>query len=82
MSWATAVVIIVAIWGVVQAYRARSGIVSDKEGNQSALPRGNEEELGREVLELRERIKVLERIATSDRESKQIASEIENLRDK
>ncbi|WP_336987127.1 hypothetical protein [Altererythrobacter aquiaggeris] len=82
MNWATALVIIVAIWGVVQAYRARSGIVSDKEGNQSALPRGNEEELEREVVELRERIKVLERIATSDRESRQIASEIENLRDK
>ena len=82
MSWATAVVIIVAIWGVVQAYRARSGIVSDKEGNQSALPRGTEEELEAEVTELKERIKVLERIATSDRESKKIASEIESLRDK
>ncbi len=82
MTWATAVVIIVAIWGVVQAYRARSGIVSDKEGNQSALPRDNEEALEAEVTELKKRIKVLERIATSDRESKQIASEIESLRDK
>ncbi|WP_114521789.1 hypothetical protein [Altererythrobacter sp. ZODW24] len=82
MNFWTAAVIIAVIWGLVSAYRARHGIISDSEGNQSALPKGNEDELQREVVELRERLKVLERIATSDRTSKQIASEIESLRDK
>ena len=38
--------------------------------------------LRREVEELRERIHVLERIATDGGEAKRIAAEIENLRDK
>ena len=45
------------------------------------LPSPREEELQREVDELRERVKVLERIATEDRHSRSIAAEIESLRD-
>ncbi len=41
-----------------------------------------EAELQREVEDLRERVKVLERIATDDRGSRMLADEIEKLRDK
>ena len=40
-----------------------------------------ESELQREVRELRERVKVLERIATDEHEPKRLAAEIERLRD-
>jgi hypothetical protein len=38
--------------------------------------------LQRELEELRERVKVLERIATEDRETKLLSAEIERLRDR
>lgn len=47
-----------------------------------ALPSPREEELHREVTDLRERIKVLERIATDGRQTAQLADEIESLRDR
>ncbi|MFV0645981.1 MAG: hypothetical protein ACK5NN_16045 [Sphingomonadaceae bacterium] len=87
MNFWTAAVIIVAIWGVVQMYRARHGILSDEDGNQFASPPSTESEAQRQELEeLRERVKVLERIATDAntlqaRETQKISSEIEKLRD-
>jgi len=42
---------------------------------------GRERELEREVEDLRERIHVLERIATEDTESKRLSAEIESLRE-
>jgi len=89
MNWATAVVIIVAIGmigKVLQArYRAQAGIIADKQGNEQYVDRG-ESDARREVTELRERIKVLERIATDantteSRKIAEIAEEIESLRD-
>ncbi|MDE2560885.1 MAG: hypothetical protein KGL48_01440 [Sphingomonadales bacterium] len=38
-------------------------------------------ELEREVSDLRERVRVLERIATDGRDTKRLADEIESLRD-
>lgn len=46
----------------------------------AALPSQREEELLREVSDLRERIKVLERIATDGRGAAALANEIESLR--
>jgi len=46
-----------------------------------ALPSPREEELKREVEELRERIHVLERIATDTHKPRALAAEIESLRD-
>jgi len=89
MNWATAVVIIVAIGmigKVLQArYRAQAGIIADEKGNEKYIDRG-ESDAQREVTELRERIKVLERIATDantteSRKIAEIAEEIESLRD-
>lgn len=81
--WAIAVVIIVAIIGYTEVqkakHRARHGITTDVMGNEKpVLP----DEVKREVEELRERVKVLERIATDDPESRRLSAEIESLREK
>lgn len=85
MSFWTAVVIIVAITAFANIrmakYRAQGG------GPQSAeparlVPSQREGELLREVEDLRERIKVLERIATDGRSSAALANEIESLRER
>lgn len=90
MSFWTAVVVIVAIGCITELlktrYRARHGIIEDRHGNESFRgPAAPDPALEREVTELRERIKVLERIATdanttSALESRRVSEEIEALR--
>lgn len=91
MSFWTAAVIIVAIWGFVQIFSRRHdrdlGVARDEDGNPVFAPPKEDGAAQREIEELRERIKVLERIATDGnsldaQETKRIASEIEALRDK
>lgn len=85
MNLWTAIVVIVAIIGLTEVWkaklRARHGITTDVMGNEKPLPR-DDAALKREVEELRERLKVLERIATEDRETKLLSAEIESLREK
>ena len=82
--WAVAVVAMVAIISLSQVltarHRARHGITTDIMGNEKPLPR-DDAALLREVGEMRERLKVLERIATEDRETKLLSAEIESLRE-
>lgn len=95
MSFGTAIVVIVAIWGFVQIYTRRHdrelGVTRDEDGNPIFAPRDNGRSLAeieaarREVTELKERVKVLERIVTDSntgdaREQARIAAEIEALR--
>ncbi|WP_427963571.1 hypothetical protein [Altererythrobacter sp.] len=88
MSWATAVVLIVLISAIAGVMRARShggGRLRHRHGEAPPSPR--EKELENEVESLRERIQVLERIATDGNsldasETRRIAAEIEALRDK
>ncbi|MFO6448278.1 hypothetical protein ACLBKU_14185 [Erythrobacter sp. NE805] len=91
-SWAIVALVGILIWGVVQVARARAGIVEDEDGNQKVVPRSDGrtaaelEAARRELVELKERVKVLERIATDAhsgdaREQARIAAEIEALRD-
>lgn len=88
MNMWTAIMIlgIVAITQIARVMRAKyqsqHGIVEDGKGKIQMLARPDDSELQREVLQLRERIKVLERIATDDRQSNAIAAEIESLRDR
>jgi hypothetical protein len=86
MNFWTAVVIIVAITAFANIrmakYRARSGQDHSGSTPPGALPAPREAELMREVQDLRERIKVLERIATDGRGTKALSDEIERLRDK
>ena len=80
---------IVAIMGMIcvtellkAKYRARHGITTDMMGNEKPIAPPTNPALEREVEELRERVKVLERIATEDRETKLLSAEIESLREK
>ena len=89
MSFWTAAVIIVAIWGFVELRKQRidreMGVVRDEDGNPVTAVQDNRELL-RELTDLRERVKVLERITTEMNtleafEPRRIAKEIEQLRD-
>ena len=88
MSMWTAIMVlgIVAITAIARVLRAKylaeHNLVDDRRGNPVALPRANEAELEREIVDLKKRLAVLERIATDDRQSKAIAQEIEALRDR
>jgi uncharacterized coiled-coil DUF342 family protein len=86
MSFWTAIVVIVAIIALAEIiktkHRARHGITTDAMGNEKPLAPPTNPALEREVEQLRERVKVLERIATEDRETKLLSAEIESLRDK
>ena len=75
----TALVVIVAIasYAAIRIERMRSR--DRREGEKVIGYR--EAELQREIVDLKKRLAVLERIATDDRQSKAIAHEIESLRD-
>lgn len=90
-SWAIVALVGIIIWGVVEIARARAGIVTDEDGNQKLAARDDMgaradlEAARRELTDLKERVKVLERIATDAntgdaREQARIAAEIEALR--
>jgi len=84
--WAIAVVIIIATICVTELmkakYRAKNGTTLDWLGGEKPIAPPSNPALEREVEELRERLKVLERIATEDRETKLLSAEIESLRGK
>ena len=86
MSFWTAIVVIVAIIAVAEVlkakHRARHGITTDMMGNEKPVAPPTNPALEREVEELRERVKVLARIATEERETKRLSAEIESLREK
>jgi len=89
--WVVAIVAIV-VWGIVQMAKAKAGIISDEDGNETfvgksedANSRVENEEMRREMKQLRDRLHVLERIATDNntmdaRERARISAEIEALR--
>ena len=90
-SWAIVALVAIVIWGIVESIRARAGIITDEDGNQKVVAREDGryqaeiEAARREVSELKERVKVLERIVTDSntgdaRVTAQIAAEIEALR--
>ena len=86
MSFWTAVVVIVSIWGFVQIYTHRHDHRRwkrhERDDDQPIAAPQPDPEARREIEELRERVKVLERIATEDRETKLLSAEIESLRKK
>jgi hypothetical protein len=85
MSIWTAAVIIIAllVLGDVlkSKHRARQG-AADLRGQDPGVRPVDDAALKREVEELRERVKVLERITTEDQGSKRLSAEIESLREK
>jgi hypothetical protein len=90
-SWAIVALVAIVVWGLVDYAKARAGIVTDQDGNEKLVPRDDARSLAeleaarRDVMELRERVKVLERIVTDGnsgdaREQARISAEIEALR--
>lgn len=90
MTFWSAMVAIVAILAFTSAriarYRAGLGDPPRRRSIHGAVAEAiaspRESELQKEVEDLRQRIAVLERIATEDRHGKAIAAEIESLRDR
>lgn len=78
MSFWSALVLIFMIgsiaWLRSKKYSARRGLT------ETELP-ASESELEREIIELRKRIAVLERIATDDKKESDLVRQIEALRD-
>ena len=79
-------ILVISIAGMIySAWRskhlAKIGAYEDEKGKIHQLGTGREAELEREVQELRERVKVLERIATDGRETRLLSDEIDKLRD-
>ena len=85
MSFWTAIVILAAICAITSMVRSRHAGSRRHERNDAIEQSAREKVLEHEVEDLRERIKVLERIATDGNtldavETKRIAAEIEALR--
>ena len=78
------VVIIVALVMVASIvktrYRAMHGIVADEDGNERIAADPDATRLRDEVKRLKERIAVLERLATDDNGARALDREIEKLR--
>jgi hypothetical protein len=90
MNWAEAIVVIVVVTSVARVVRAsflsrsdRHSVTFDHKGNPitvTPVPQQADPALRREVEELRERVRVLERIVTDERKSRDLADEIDRLR--
>jgi hypothetical protein len=94
MNWAEAIVVIVVVTSVARVVRAsflsrsdRHSVTFDQafdhRGNPitvTPVPQQADPALRREVEELRERVRVLERIVTDERKSRDLSDEIERLR--
>lgn len=75
------IVLVVAIGGVVSVFRARYGVHEDKDGNAVIVrPDPEADRLKTEVVQLKERIAVLERLATDNNRALDLDREIEKLR--
>ena len=90
-GWMIVAVVAIVMSGIVRIYKMkhdeRRGIVRDEDDNPVRLPSQDDPAARREIEDLRERIKVLERIATDGnsvdaRETQRISREIEALRDR
>ncbi|BBC74063.1 conserved hypothetical protein [Altererythrobacter sp. B11] len=88
MNTTSIILLVILIVVIVKARRGELGEFGrwkhrDDDTQQRELrdPR-REAELEREIRELHERIKVLERIATEDRSARDLSDEIDRLRDR
>ena len=81
-SWALVALVAIVVWGIVQLNRSRR--ITDKRDRETMQ---DDAETQAEIEALRERIKVLERIATDGnsldaRETQRLSAEIDALREK
>lgn len=79
-SMVVAIVLIVAVARVLRArYKAQHGVFEDRHGRDHILANPERERMQEEIHALKDRIAVLERIATD--KSNRLEQEIEALRD-
>lgn len=79
------IVLIVMVANVLKArYRAKHGILEDGTGKETLAVRdsGEASRLREEVRSLKERVQVLERVITDQRQTSDLSFEIEKLRDR
>lgn len=77
------IILVIAIASVLKSrFRAKNGIIEDRKGNVIAAPDPDSDKLREEVQYLKERVAVLEKIATDDRGARELTDEIEKLRDR
>ncbi|GAM05045.1 MULTISPECIES: hypothetical protein [Novosphingobium] len=83
MSFWTAVVVMFVIGCITWLRAKKLHLPSERSDHGRTIGRRDphEQELEDEIAQLRERINVLERIATDERRGKDLAKEIESLRD-
>lgn len=90
-GWMIVAIVAIVMSGIVRIYKMRNddrrGIVRDEEDGRILGMRQDDSAARREIEDLRERIKVLERIATDGnsvdaRETERISREIDALRDR
>ena len=89
MEWQEVVLVIVVVAILAKVLRAKfnaeAGYMTDHRGNPLAVPGADtlreNEAMRRELEALRERVKVLERIATDGARPNALAAEIEALRE-
>ena len=74
------IVVVVAIGGLVKIYQARHGISDDRNRDQVARRDPDADRLREEVRTLKERLAVLERIATDNNRAVDLDREIDRLR--
>ncbi len=78
-----AIIIVITVGKVVNTrVQAKHGIASDEDGNPVTLVDPDAGRLRDEVKYLKERVAVLEKIATDDRGARDLGNEIEKLRDR
>lgn len=89
-GWMIVAIVAIVMSGLVKIFTIRRderhGVIRDHDDNPVRIPQEDRASL-REIEDLRERIKVLERIATDNNtvsatETRRIAQEIEALRDR
>lgn len=80
------IVLIVMIANVLKArYKAQNGILEDQDGNERLARPADTAEAARlrdEVRGLKDRVQVLERVITDQRQTSDLSLEIEKLRDR
>ncbi|MCL6252210.1 hypothetical protein M3P36_14290 [Altererythrobacter sp. KTW20L] len=82
MNWPLAIFAMFAVMMLVMLIsNRRQRDINRQDTMPPEGPSPRELELEEEVHDLKERLKVLERIATEDRAAKRLSSEIEQLRD-
>lgn len=84
-SMVVAIVFMVMVATVMKArYKAKHGIIEDVHGNQRMAVQDNADaaRLRDEVRLLKERVQVLERVITDQRQTSDLSLEIEKLRDR